>query len=155
MKNKEDIIIRKAEISDLTTLVGFMLKMAKETEDLNLDASVLEAGIAAGLADTEKAMYFIAEENGNSIGSLMITKEWSDWRNAWVLWIQSVYTVEKYRNKGVYRSLYNYIKQLVESQENYCGIRLYVDNTNITAQRVYSKLGMNGEHYKLYEWMLS
>ena len=155
MKNKEAIVIRKAEISDITTLVDFMLKMAKETEDLNLDASVLEAGIAGGLKDTKKAEYFIAENNGNSIGSLMITKEWSDWRNAWVLWIQSVYTVEKYRNKGVYRSLYNHIQQLVKKEENYCGIRLYVDNTNVVAQRVYSKLGMNGEHYTLYEWMLS
>jgi len=148
-----NIEIRKANIEDLPIIVDFMLKMSKETEELLLSPQVLEPGIKQGLEDDSKAEYFIAEIDGEIAGSLMITKEWSDWRNAWVLWIQSVYTVVKYRNKGVYKALYNYIEQIVESSKEYCGIRLYVDTTNNTAIKVYTKLGMNGEHYKLFERM--
>jgi len=147
------IKIRKATILDLPVIVDFMLKMAKETEDLILSSSVLSPGIERGLKDSNKAEYFIAEINGDVAGSLMITKEWSDWRNAWVLWIQSVYTVRKHRKKGVYKALYSFILKKVEESQEYSGVRLYVDSTNYTAIKVYNKLGMNGNHYKLFERM--
>ncbi len=147
------IEIRKAILSDVDTIVSFMLKMAKETEDLTLFAEVLKPGITNGIMDSAKAEYFVAEINNEIAGSLMITKEWSDWRNAWVLWIQSVYTVEKFRQKGVYKALYKHIENMVENSANYCGIRLYVDTTNRTAINVYTSLGMNGEHYRLFEKM--
>jgi ribosomal protein S18 acetylase RimI-like enzyme len=147
------IKIRKATISDLPTIVDFMLKMAKETEDLILSSAILSPGIESGLNNSNKAEYFIAEIDGKIAGSLMITKEWSDWRNAWILWIQSVYTVRKYRKMGVYKALYNFIEKKVEESQEYCGIRLYVDSTNHTAIKVYTKLGMNGNHYKLFERM--
>lgn len=150
-----DIIIREARESDLNFLVGSMLKMAKETEDLDLSAEVLEPGIKNGLLDPLKAKYYIAEIDNNYAGTLMITKEWSDWRNAWVLWIQSVYTVMEYRKMGIYNSLYQHIKTLVKTNKEYCGIRLYVDKTNTPAQKVYTKLGMNGDHYQFFEWMES
>ncbi len=148
-----EIKIREANISDLNILVNSMVKMAKETEDLVLSPNVLEPGIRNGLNDKSKAEYFIAEINNDIAGMLMITKEWSDWRNAWVLWIQSVYTIKAYRKQGVYRALYQYIKQKVDDNKEYCGIRLYVDKTNISAQEVYTVLGMNGEHYQMFEWM--
>lgn len=147
------IKIREARESDLVFLVDSMLKMAKETEDLELSENTLRQGIKNVLLDEHKAIYYIAEINNNYAGTLMITKEWSDWRNAWVLWIQSVYTVVEYRKNGVYKSLYQYIKQLVADNADYCGIRLYVDKTNIPAQKVYTKLGMNGNHYRFFEWM--
>ena len=148
-----EIKIRNANLNDLPILVDSMIKMAKETEDLDLQPSVLEPGIKNGLIDPLKASYFIAEIDNHFAGTLMITKEWSDWRNAWVLWIQSVYTDINYRNKGVYKALYQYIKAMVDEHSEYCGIRLYVDKTNTSAQKVYTKLGMNGDHYQFFEWM--
>ncbi len=145
--------IRQAEESDLDILVGFQLKMALETEDLKLDKQVLSNGISAGLKDENKATYFVAENNNIIVGTLMITKEWSDWRYAWVIWIQSVYVDEAYRGKGIYRALYNYIKDKVKNDSTIGGIRLYVDKTNTIAQKVYTNLGMNGDHYQLFEDM--
>ncbi len=145
--------IRQAEESDLNTLVGFQLKMALETEDLKLDKQVLSNGISAGLKDENKATYFVAENKNIIVGTLMITKEWSDWRYAWVIWIQSVYVDEAYRGKGIYRALYNYIKDKVKNDSTIGGIRLYVDKTNTIAQKVYTNLGMNGDHYQLFEDM--
>lgn len=146
------IDIIKASIEDLDVLVDYQLKMAKETEELILDAEILRSGILAGLNDKYKAIYYIAKDGDKTVGSLMITKEWSDWRNIWVLWIQSVYVVEEMRGKGVYKALYSNIKEIAIS-ENYGGIRLYVDKTNTVAQKVYSNLGMNGDHYQLFEYM--
>lgn len=147
------IKIREARESDFVFLVDSQLKMAKETENLDLSEGLIEQGIKNVLLDEHKAIYYIAEINNNYAGTLMITKEWSDWRNAWVLWIQSVYTVIEYRKMGVYNSLYKYIKKMVADNDDYCGIRLYVDKTNIPAQKVYRKLGMNGNHYRFFEWM--
>jgi ribosomal protein S18 acetylase RimI-like enzyme len=146
------IKIRIANEHDLTTLVSFMIAMAKETEDLDLQAEVLNPGISAALKDERKGVYYIAEIDGRIAGSLMTTFEWSDWRNAWVLWVQSVYTHPDYRGRGVYKALYQNLVNKVEAGE-YAGIRLYVDKTNTNAQKVYKKLGMNGEHYYFYEWM--
>ena len=149
-----ELKIRKGNINDLDTLVDFMIAMAKETEDLDLQAEVLMPGIKAALDDEQKGIYYIAEIEGKIAGSLMTTFEWSDWRNAWVLWVQSVYTHPDFRGKGVYKALYQMLVKKVEAGE-YAGIRLYVDKTNVTAQKVYENLGMNGNHYRFYEWMFN
>jgi len=146
------IVIRKGKLSDLDTLVDFMIAMAKETEDLVLESHVLKPGIEAALNDEQKGVYYIAEIDGVIAGSLMTTFEWSDWRNAWVLWVQSVYTHPDYRGRGVYKFLYQNLVQKVNAGE-YAGIRLYVDKTNTPAQKVYEKLGMDASHYHFYEWM--
>lgn len=151
MSNK--LIIREGNLDDLQTLVDFNLAMALETENLNLSKEVLQKGIRHGLHHPEVAQYFVAEMQGEIVGSLMITKEWSDWRNAMVAWIQSVYVLPKARRKGVYSALYQYIKQWVMQTESYSGIRLYVDKRNTNAIQTYKALGMNGEHYQLFEWM--
>ena len=147
-----EIQIRKGRLKDLDVLVGFMIAMAKETEDLDLDDAILRPGIKAALSDPQKGLYYLAEIDGKIAGSLMTTFEWSDWRNAWVLWVQSVYTLPEFRGKGVYKVLYLNLVNKVKSGE-YAGIRLYVDKTNLNAQKVYEKLGMDGEHYHFYEWM--
>ena len=147
------IKIRKAKFTDLETLNEFNLNMALETEELHLPAEKLKVGIASGLKYGRKCTYFVAEIKTEIVGSLMITKEWSDWRNCWIAWIQSVYVKENFRRMGVYSSLYQHIKNIVNLSSEFGGIRLYVDKTNINAQKTYASLGMNGEHYQLFEWM--
>ena len=147
------LLVREAKKSDACKIVEFQMAMALETESLKLDKGILTLGVNAVLEDSSKARYFIAEEDGMGIGMLMITLEWSDWRNGWVWWIQSVYTSPEYRGKGVYKLLYQHIKSLVRRSDNIRGIRLYVDKRNVTAQKVYKALGMNGDHYSTYEWM--
>ncbi len=146
-------IVREASVDDLKTIVAFQTLMAKETEDLMLDNYTLNKGVEAVLLDSGRAKYFIAETNGVPSGMLMITYEWSDWRNGWVWWIQSVFTDPGFRKQGIYRLLYNHIKSIVLSTESIKGIRLYVDKRNNPAQKVYENLGMNGNHYSTFEWM--
>ena len=145
--------VRNAIPEDAAAIVDFQLKMALETESLTLEPEVVKDGVAALFHDPSKGCYFVAEEGGVVVASLMITYEWSDWRNGWVWWIQSVYTAPAFRRRGIYRALYAYVKSLVLESDNIRGIRLYVDKTNHPAQKVYSALGMNGEHYTTYEWM--
>lgn len=144
--------IRTADIDDLDILVHYQKQMAMETENLKLEHDMIYNGIKNGLLDRNKAIYFLASLEGNVVGTLMITKEWSDWRNAWVLWIQSVYVAKEHRGKRIYSVLYQHIKNIVAKEKTYSGIRLYVDIRNTNAQNVYSKLGMNGDHYKLFEY---
>ena len=145
--------IRKAEVKDIECIVGFQKEMALETENLILDTQVLLKGVTAVFEDEAKATYFIAENDGESIGMLMITNEWSDWRNGWVWWIQSVYIKPGFRRMGIYRLLYEHTKKSVIKSDNIRGLRLYVDKRNIRAQSVYESLGMTGDHYTTYEWM--
>ncbi len=147
------IIIRGADTRDSQEIVNFQQEMALETENLYLDKDVLTRGVHSVLNDPTKARYFVAESDGVTIGMLMITLEWSDWRNGWVWWIQSVYTKPGYRKMGVYKLLYDHVRKIVEASEDIKGIRLYVDKRNIRAQKVYESLGMTGDHYTTYEWM--
>ncbi len=146
-------MIREATIKDIPNLLDFQLKMALETEKITLDISTLSQGVQCLFKDPSKGRYYVAEENGETIGCLMTTYEWSDWRNGTILWIQSVYVPNEHRGKGVYKAMYNFIKQMAVADPDIMGIRLYVDKTNHPAQQVYKKLGMNGEHYATFEWM--
>lgn len=143
---------REALPADASAIIEFQLAMARETEDLELDREVLTRGVEALFADPALGRYYVAEEDGRVAGSLMITYEWSDWRNGMVWWIQSVYVTPEFRRRGVYAGLYAHVKSMVE-QSTVRGIRLYVDKRNKPAQDVYTRLGMNGEHYLVFEWM--
>lgn len=149
----EKLIITPASVDDLPNMVDFQLKMASETEGLELDKTVLERGIESALNDSGKARYFIAKNNDKTVGMLMITTEWSDWRAGWVWWIQSVYVIPEMRGEGVFGALYSYVKELVTEMHDVMGIRLYVDKRNVKAQKVYEAVGMTGEHYATFEWM--
>lgn len=149
----EPVLIRPARPEDAATIAEFQLCMARETEELELDPATVTRGVAAVLADPAKGTYWIAESAGRIAGSLLTTFEWSDWRNGTVLWIQSVYVVPEARGRGVYRALYEHLKEKVAASPDLKGLRLYVDTRNIAAQRVYERLGMTGEHYRLYEWI--
>jgi ribosomal protein S18 acetylase RimI-like enzyme len=150
---KNDMVVRLAKRVDISILTEFQLAMALETENLVLDKTVLEKGIESLFKDSTKGSYYVAEESEKIIGCLMTTYEWSDWRNGNVLWIQSVYIHKRFRGKGVYKKMYEYIQQIVADSVEFRGIRLYVDKTNLNAKKVYQQLGMNGEHYQVFEWM--
>ncbi len=145
--------IRKALPDDSKIISLFQENMAMETEKIILKGSILQEGVKAVFSDASKGCYYIAEVEGKVVGCLLITYEWSDWRNGQIVWIQSVYVIPGYRRKGVFKLLYNYIKQIVENDPHYKGIRLYVDKSNENALKVYQRLGMDGNHYQLFEWI--
>jgi GNAT superfamily N-acetyltransferase len=146
---------RDATNSDAAGIVDFQIAMAAETEDFALDRKICTKGVQAVFADRSLGRYFVVEADSQLVASLMITLEWSDWRNGVVWWIQSVYVRPEFRRGGVYAGLYNHVKQIAERDPNVRGIRLYVDRRNTSAQEVYRRMGMNGEHYQVFEWMKS
>lgn len=145
------ISIRVANMQDLAALVNFNQSMALETENKKLDSDVLNKGVGALMADPNKGFYLVAEQNAQVVGSLMVTTEWSDWRNAVFWWIQSVYILPQNRRQGIYGLLYSKVKELAEQDGNVCGLRLYVEKENVIAQRTYEALGMEQSHYLMYE----
>lgn len=147
------MIVREARITDIPSLLDFQLKMALETENIQLEILPLTQGMNKLFKDPARGKYYVAEEGGEVIGCLMTTFEWSEWRCGTILWIQSVYVASPWRNKGVFKKMYTHVHELVSADPDMKGIRLYVDKTNTTAQKVYSGLGMNGDHYTVYEWI--
>lgn len=147
------MLIRQARPDEAGIIQGFQLAMALETENIYLDKATVGRGVQAVFADPAKGIYYVAEIEGHLVSSLLTTFEWSDWRNGTVLWIQSVYVVPEFRQRGVYSAMYQYIKQLVQNENKLKGIRLYAEKSNYKAQLVYEKSGMTAEHYQLYEWL--
>jgi ribosomal protein S18 acetylase RimI-like enzyme len=147
------MIVRKANLSDIESIVEFQLLMAQETEEIELDKATVTLGVTAVLKDESKGHYYIAEIKNKVVSSLMTTFEWSDWRNGTILWIQSVYVLKEFRRKGVYRNMYAHIKTLVLENKNLNGIRLYADKSNLSAQETYKNLGMSPDHYVTFEWL--
>lgn len=146
-------IIRQAGESDAPFLIECQLNMAMETERMQLDRETVTGGVYAVLADPARGFYLVAEAKGNPVACLMVTPEWSDWRNAWMWWLQSVYVLPDFRKSGVFGTMYAYVKEMIEQREDVGGLRLYVDRGNMPAQEVYRRVGMNGEHYITFEWM--
>jgi len=145
------INIRVAKLGDVTSLVKFNQLMAWETEQKKLDEVILSKGVSALIVDDNKGFYLVAEQNDKVVGSLMVTTEWSDWRNAVFWWVQSVYITPDFRRQGIYAELYAQVKALAEQQQNVCGFRLYVEKENLIAQKTYESLGMHPTHYLMYE----
>ena len=145
--------IRKGKLGDLERIVELQMRMAQETEGLGLDRDVVSRGVRGVFKEPARGTYWVAEENGEIVGVLLAIPEWSDWRNGTVLWIHSLYVVGEARGQGVFKKLYLNLKEQVEQSPELIGLRLYVDKRNKSAQKVYEKLGMNREHYELYEWL--
>jgi GNAT superfamily N-acetyltransferase len=146
------ITIRIAKPSDAPAIIEFQIKMAWETEKMSLDPESVAKGVSAVFDDHSKGEYYVAETEGSVIASLLITYEWSDWRNTNVWWFQSVYVMPGFRRQGVFRKMYSCIKDQAEEQ-GVAGLRLYVETTNARAKKTYEALGMSSEHYSFYEWM--
>ena len=146
--------IRKGQSSDWQQISSFQKQMALETENKKLDQELVSQGVISVFKKTKgfhKGFYLVAELESSLIGSLLVTREWSDWRNGWFWWIQSVYVVENWRRMGVYKELHKTLCELATQEKNICGIRLYVEKTNEKAQSVYQSLGMTESNYLLYE----
>ena len=144
------VAVRDAVPGDLEALVRFNLAMARETEGLAIDAERLRAGVGAALADASKGRYWVAERDGAVVGGLLVTYEWSDWRNATFWWIQSVYVDPVHRGRGVFTALYRHVARLA-SGAGCCGVRLYVHEHNERARAVYQRLGMVASGYRVLE----
>ncbi len=143
--------IRIAQTDDINSLVDFNQKMALETEGKRLDGGTLKSGVEAVFHDEGKGFYVVTEDTGAILGGLMVTFEWSDWRNKWFWWIQSVYIVPEARGKGIYRQMYDFVKARAKDNGNICGFRLYVEKDNSSAQKVYERVGMESSPYLMYE----
>jgi len=146
-----NLIIRKASNNDINTIVTFNYLMAKETETILLDKNIVKLGVKSVITDPSKAQYWIAENNNTIIGQLMVTYEWSDWRNGDMWWISSVYVTENFRRRGVFSALYKHIEHMAKENPGCCGIRLYIEKHNERAQKTYLSLGMNDAGYDVME----
>lgn len=146
-------VFRPARPEDQTLIAKFQLAMAWETEAMRLDAETCAEGVRAVFARPALGRYHVAEQAGQVIGSLLIVPEWSDWRNGTVWWVHSVYLRPETRGQKIFGQFYRYVQELTRTTDGIRGLRLYVDRRNQHAQKVYRALGMNSEHYELYEWM--
>jgi ribosomal protein S18 acetylase RimI-like enzyme len=143
--------IRCASADDLDVLVEFNQAMAAESEDRSLSREVLRAGISHLLAHAAEGHYLLARAQGETVGALMLTFEWSDWRNGRFWWIQSVYVRPAWRRRGVYSALHAYVRDAARADPECCGLRLYVEVDNHGAMATYRQLGMRETDYRLYE----
>ena len=143
--------LRRATIADSQSLADFNRKMAWETEGIKLKPEVILQGVENMINTPSMGFYLVIEVDGELQASLMITTEWSDWRNGLFWWIQSVYVTPDYRRKGLYRAMYDKVRELAGNEPNVCGFRLYVERENIPAQKTYQSLGMEETEYHLYE----
>mgnify|MGYP006333314715 CR=1 FL=1 len=150
MTEQTNLAITRGEADDIESIVRFQADMAMESEGTTLDNDKLTKGVTAATNDESKGIYLVARAGGKPIGSLMLTREWSDWNNEWYWWIQSVYVVPEYRKHGIYKAMYSTLKE-VAKENNVSQIRLYVDKTNHPAQQVYQRLGMHESHYLMFE----
>jgi len=155
MSNVINIGVRPAAAHDVNFIVRSNRAMAAETEDIGLDDATLKNGVEYLLAHPREGRYLVAEVDGRPAGTLMITFEWSDWRNGRFWWIQSVYVDAAFRRQGVYRAMHDAVRDLARGDAQVCGIRLYVEKDNTIARQTYEHLGMLETHYRLYEESLT
>lgn len=149
-----DITVRTATAEDIDLLARFNARMADETEDKTLDPETVRAGVQALFDDPARGFYLVAVRDEEVVGSLMITPEWSDWRNGVFWWIQSVYVRPEARRTGIYRALHHAVRERAEVSDDVCGLRLYVERSNEAARETYEALGMTETSYRMYEEML-
>lgn len=157
MKPADHLTVRPADLQDLDILTEFSAAMAWETEQRVLDRTLLRMGTQAVIDQPARGRYYVADLRQEAqadtvtVGQLLITYEWSDWRNAQFWWIQSVYVHPSWRRKGVYRHMHRTIIELARSRTDVCGIRLYVEGTNNVAKQVYGRVGLSPTTYEIYE----
>ena len=151
IESAANITVRGAVEGDIRAIAGFNRAMAVETEGKELEPAVALEGVTAIVRRRELGFYLVAEVEAEVVGQLMITTEWSDWRNGFFWWIQSVYVKPQFRRVGVYSRLYERVREMAQAAGDVRGIRLYVAKENVGAQRVYERLGMGDSGYLMYE----
>ncbi|MFZ8933590.1 MAG: GNAT family N-acetyltransferase [Bacteriovoracaceae bacterium] len=144
-------MITKATLKDVEAIAGMQINMAKESEGMELDLATVRNGVSTIINKPDWGHYLVYQQDGNNIACLMVLYEWSDWRCKKVIWIHSAYVKMEHRRQGIFKKMYQYLQNIVHENEEFSGVRLYVDKRNKTAISAYEKLGMNGEHYYLYE----
>ena len=143
--------VRQAKSADAAFIADSNARMALETEGRKLDPARVTSGVNALLADAGKGTYYIAEMDGKLAGQLLITREWSDWRNGNFWWIQSVYVCPEFRSAGVFRALFSHVHALAEAEPDVCGLRLYMEAHNDRARAAYERLGLKQTEYQVFE----
>jgi GNAT superfamily N-acetyltransferase len=146
-----EIDVRPADTSDLETIVEFNVRLARETEDRQLNRSTLTDGVRQMLLKPERGRYFVAVHEGVIVGQVMHTHEWSDWRNGDIWWLQSVYVHREFRRRGIFRQMLDYVTQIARDSEDVVAIRLYMERDNTGAQATYTDLGFQDPGYKVFE----
>lgn len=146
-----ELKIRRANPADAPVIADFNIRLAAESEHLRLDHGCVAVGVAAVLGDASKGIYFVAETDGVIVGQLMITYEWSDWRNGNLWWIQSVYVKEEFRAQGVFKALFRHLEKLAQTSNDVAGLRLYMHADNERARKTYERLGMKNSNYEVFE----
>lgn len=146
--------IRAATMVDLETITEFNARLASETEDTTLDRATLRRGVGALLGDPTRGRYYVACDGDTVVGQIMHTREWSDWRNGDIWWIQSVYVRPDHRRQGVFAALYQHLRSLADADPGVVGLRLYVEHENRNAQTTYERLGMHHARYRVMEELL-
>ena len=144
--------IRKSLNKDIDVIARYNYNLAYETENKILDMNILTRGVEAIIKDENKGIYHVCEINGEVVGQIMYTFEWSDWRNGTFLWIQSAYVNKEFRGMGVFKALYKFIRDIADNDNNICGIRLYVEKENTIAKKTYKNIGMKECNYYIYEY---
>jgi GNAT superfamily N-acetyltransferase len=147
----DEIVVRIGQMRDAVALADFNVAMARETESKALSRARASAGVDTVMENPAHGFYVVAEKAGIIAGSLMVTREWSDWRNGEFWWIQSVYVKPELRRQGIYRKLYEFVRAKALEKGNVCGFRLYVEQGNTVAQQTYRDLGMAETVYRMYE----
>jgi ribosomal protein S18 acetylase RimI-like enzyme len=150
-----DLEIREAVASDAAQIAQYNALLAMESEGTRLAPDVAERGAEAMFADPARGRYWLAEADGEVVGQLMLTYEWSDWRNGMVWWIQSVYVHGDFRRRGVFSALYRHVESLARQEPEVCGLRLYVERDNARAQSTYEALGMHTTNYLVMQSMFT
>jgi ribosomal protein S18 acetylase RimI-like enzyme len=150
-----EISIRDASADDAETIADYNNRMAEETEGKSLPAATVRRGVRRLLENPAHGRYWVAERAGMIAGQIMVTYEWSDWRDGQIWWVQSVYVPKQHRRAGVFTALYRHVSALAEAEADVCGIRLYVEKENIRAQQTYDALGMMHTHYRIMETMFA
>ena len=145
------IKIRDATPADAAQVADFNNRLAEETEGRTLNPDLIGPGVQTVLSDREKGRYWVAEIDGEIAGQVLVTYEWSDWRNGMLWWIQSVYVPERFRRQGVFSAMYKHVESIAIADGSVCGIRLYVERNNDRAQATYRNLGMIDPGYQVME----
>lgn len=145
------MVIRDAKPGDATTIARFNAKLAEETEGRRPDDGVLQRGVERGLERPSQCRYWVAERDGEVVGQVMVTFEWSDWRDGVVWWLQSVYVTPSHRRRGIFRALYQHVERTAREGGDVVALRLYVEHENVRAQQTYQALGMKRTGYLVFE----
>ena len=150
-QQEKPVTIRHANMDDVDTIAEYNIAMALETEGISLDLNRVKSGVRAVLDDSSKGFYVVVDIDSRVVGQMMVTFEWSDWRNGVFWWIQSVYVHPDHRRLSIFTQLYKHVERSAKEADNVCGLRLYVEHENAIAQSTYQRLGMIQAVYKVYE----